>query len=201
VSRGRCVALALLGAGLELFAVTRDWVQARVSGGGDVAVSGSTAAGVVTALAWVVAAGAVALTLARPRARRPVALVVLAAAVGSAAATAAVLADPVGALRPAVTSATGTTTAELSRVTATPWPWVALVAAALVGAATVVAFRSAGRWATPSRRYESAGTSASDVRDAWQALDRGEDPTATDPGPDDLPEGVAVDRGRGDLPQ
>ncbi len=205
MSRGRTVALALLGAGAMVFAVTQDWARARVSGAGDVAVSGSTAAGVVAALAWVVAAGAVALTLARPRARRPLALVVLAAALGGAVATAAVLVDPAAALHPAVTSATGTTTAELSGVTATGWPWLALVGAVLVGTAAVATWRSAGRWATPSGRYENAVTTTADVRDAWQALDRGEDPTVAgsdDTNPDGGPAGgVGVEQGRGDLPQ
>ena len=205
MSRGRTIALALLGAGATLSAVTQDWARARVSGAGDVAVSGSTAAGVVAALAWVVAAGAVALTLARPRARRPLALVVLAAALGSAVATAAVLVDPAGALHPAVTSATGTTTAELSGVTATGWPWLALVGAVLVGTAAVAAWRSPGRWATPSGRYENAGTTPADVRDAWLALDRGEDPTvagSVETDPDGGPAGVVgVEQGRGDLPQ
>ena len=194
--RGRTVALLLLGAGLALASVTQDWVRATVVGAGDVAVSGSTAAGVVTALAWVAAAGAVAMTLARPRAGRALALVVLVAAAGSAAAVVSVLTDPAAALRPAVSAATGTTTAPLSGVATTPWPLLALVAAVTVAVAAASALVSAGRWAAPADRYEAATSSTADTRDAWQALDRGEDPTGSDPAGSG-----AVDQGRGDLPQ
>jgi hypothetical protein len=177
VSRGRTVALVLLGCALMLGSVTQDWARGTVVGSGAVAVSGSTAAAVVTALALAAAAGAGALTLARPRARRPLALAILLAAAGSAWATVTVLTDPAAALRPAVTVATGTTTAELTGVGTTLWPVPALLGAALVAVAGVWATAGAGRWPAGATRYEGPVAAAADPRDAWQAMDRGEDPT------------------------
>jgi Tryptophan-associated transmembrane protein (Trp_oprn_chp) len=177
VSKGRTAALVLLGCALMLGSVTQDWARGTVVGGGAVAVSGSAAAGVVTALAWAAAAGAGALTLARPGGRRPLAAAILLAAAGSAWVTVTVLTDPAAALRPAVTAATGTTTAELTGVGTTLWPLPALLGAALVAGAGAWATARAGRWPTAATRYEGPVASSADPRDAWQAMDRGEDPT------------------------
>ena len=64
------------------------------------------------------------------------------------------------------------------QMTVTPWPWVCLVAGALtiVTGAGVAAF--ADRW--PSRSARRTGELVGDSRSAWDALDRGEDPTLAD---------------------
>ena len=63
-------------------------------------------------------------------------------------------------------------------MTVTLWPWVCLVAGALtiVTGAGVAAF--ADRW--PSRSARRTGELVGDSRSAWDALDRGEDPTLAD---------------------
>ena len=177
VSRGRTVALVLLGCALMLASTTQDWARGTVDGAGAVAVSGSAAAGVVGALAWAAAAGAGALSLAQGGARRPLAVVILLAAVGGAWATVVVLTDPAAALRPAVTAATGTTAAALTGVGTTGWPWPALLGAALVATAGAGATARADRWPVAAARFEPVAGTAADPRDTWQALDRGEDPT------------------------
>ena len=64
------------------------------------------------------------------------------------------------------------------QMTVTPWPWVCLVAGAMtiVTGAGVAAF--ADRW--PSRSARRTGELVGDSRSAWDALDRGEDPTLAD---------------------
>ena len=64
------------------------------------------------------------------------------------------------------------------QMTVTLWPWVCLVAGALtiVTGAGVAAF--ADRW--PSRSARRTGELVGDSRSAWDALDRGEDPTLAD---------------------
>jgi uncharacterized membrane protein (TIGR02234 family) len=76
------------------------------------------------------------------------------------------------------------------------WPSMALVAGVLGGAAGLLVVLRGRRWPGMGRRYERAGDDASATRAAarprtdedraqaaWQALDRGEDPTA-DPAAD-----------------
>jgi hypothetical protein len=70
--------------------------------------------------------------------------------------------------------------------TATSWPWLAVVAAApvvLAGATTVVRGRGwsglSARYDAPSDQTGSTGSTAPTEPDvAWDALSRGEDPTA-----------------------
>ena len=64
------------------------------------------------------------------------------------------------------------------QMTVTPWPWVCLVAGAMtiVTGAGIAAF--ADRW--PSRSARRTGELVGDSRSAWDALDRGEDPTLAD---------------------
>jgi hypothetical protein len=52
------------------------------------------------------------------------------------------------------------------------------VAGAVVAAAATVAMVRAGRWRRPHRAPAERGTGESSSRDTWDALDRGEDPTA-----------------------
>jgi uncharacterized membrane protein (TIGR02234 family) len=98
------------------------------------------------------------------------------------------------------------TAAGLSRttavhVTATAWPWAAMAGGLLLLLAGLLALRYGSRWPAMSSRYDrpprlrggapaaSGGPAAGRKRapvdpdrpeSLWQALDRGEDPTATD---------------------
>jgi uncharacterized membrane protein (TIGR02234 family) len=73
----------------------------------------------------------------------------------------------------------------------TPWWAVCAAGLALVVAGAVVVLVAGGRWSGLSSRYERPGvppaapaspTSPSEA-EVWQALDRGEDPTASDEPP------------------
>lgn len=59
-----------------------------------------------------------------------------------------------------------------------PVRWAALLGGLLVGAGALLAVLRAHRWPQPRRRHDApAGRRRDSPRDAWDALDRGEDPT------------------------
>jgi hypothetical protein len=147
--------------------------QVRVSGGGVTDVTTPAA----TALAVVGLAGAGAVLLVRPVARRLVAVVVLAAGVGIVLSALAV-------------PHTGASTVGFGARTApqrTGWAWLLVASGALTGLGAVTMLARAGRWPVSGRSYtrsparpsgaDDEARAAADARRAWDALDRGEDPT------------------------
>jgi uncharacterized membrane protein (TIGR02234 family) len=188
LTRGAVLGTALLGAALTLLAVSRTWVAADVPDlpAADVGVTGRQAAPVVAAVALAAAAAAVVLATAG-RAVRLVAAVALAAAgAGVVAGTLAVVADPDGAVRPAVTEASGVTGTEVAAELRL-WPWPAAAGGVLLAAAGLAGLAGARTWPAPARRYEraagtpGAGHDPADDAATWDALSRGEDPTAAQP--------------------
>ncbi len=110
--------------------------------------TGGQAAG-PAALALVAAAGAGAVLLVRNRTRVLLGVVLLAAAAG------------------------------LVAVGLSPVRWAALTGAALVGPGALLVVLRARGWPQPRGRYEATPDRRTGTpRDAWDALDRGEDPTA-----------------------
>lgn len=186
-SSRRTVVLLALAAGLVLLiATTQTWV--RASGLGEtsalqsVEIAGSDIARGVTALALVVLAGAVAVTIARRIARLIIGVLMLAAAVISGWSVLQVILDPAEAAGAALGEVTGTTEFAQSYDTA-PAVWAALVAAALLLLTSVVLLLASGRW-EESRRHSStaeepAAADAEEVDefDLWDGLSAGEDPT------------------------
>jgi hypothetical protein len=128
----------------------------------------------VRALGVVVLAGAPALLAVRGRLRAAVGGVLLLAGAGALWATVGVVRDP------------GAAVAAGADVAVTSRPWLALAAAVgaiAVGALVVV---RGGSWPALGRRYEApaarraaATGPVADGAQAWDALDRGEDPTGT----------------------
>jgi uncharacterized membrane protein (TIGR02234 family) len=180
------VGCCLAGASLALFALSRVWsVQLTARPGlSDLrtARTGGAELPWLPALALVALAGAGALLATRGVARRAVgvllAVVGVAMAVGAVAARAGL--DP-GAAGPG----------------ATLWPVACVLGAAAVTLGGWWAVRHGHRWPAMGARYErrtvgratAAGAAPAgqtpvdqpraDTRDAWDALDRGEDPTVT----------------------
>lgn len=192
-SRRLAVLLVLAGALAALLSGTQRWVGAAVRdvpGTDTVSAAGGSVAAGVPALALVALAGAVVLLTAGPVARTLAAILLLAAGPGITVLAVLVLADPAAALAPALTAATGTRGGVARDVAVTAWPVLAAVAGALVAAGAAVALARGRFWPGPSRRYErdgapsgaaAASTPAPTTRnelDDWNALSRGEDPTA-----------------------
>ncbi len=193
--RARWVLVLLTGGLLLAAGALPVWVRAAgrsaLTGEVPVLVTGSAAAPAVPAAALVVLAAGVAVPLAGRLGRWLVVLVVGGAGALAAGAAVAVLVDPGPAARVAAAAGTGVT--GLARpATTTAWPWLTvLVGAALVALAAALA-RASSRWTVRAGRYErgrpAPGTAVEppdDDRAAWDALTRGEDPTAAPPAPRD----------------
>ena len=185
------VGLCLAGSLLVLLTASRTWVEVVVLRGAvlpetTVAVSGVDLVSGLRAIAAVGLAGVLALLATRRAGRLLVG--VLLAACGAAVVVLvvrllgrlereAVLTGPVLALSPVGVRADAA---------ATPWPWLCLVGGLLLAAAGVLVAVRGRRWAEMSRRYDApaarppASSAEGGERAAWEALDRGEDPTATD---------------------
>lgn len=182
------VVLATLAAGgLAFFAAGRTWAEAEIVSEGlapaTVAVSGTDAQPLVSALALVVVTTALAILAAGPRLRRVVgALTILAAGTG------AVVVPRSGSdrLTDALTSAAEKSAAytgpgSLGDVSNGPWSLVtiaAFVIAVVLGALTV---RFGPQWPTMGSRYDapSSRPPTDDLSDTdmWKAMDDGHDPT------------------------
>jgi uncharacterized membrane protein (TIGR02234 family) len=186
------VGVALAGAVLALFAGTRTWATAAVPDlpAADVGVSGRQAAPVVVAVALAAAAAVVVAATSGRVVRLVAAAALVAGGLGIAAASLTVAADPRGAVRPAVTAATGVTDpTRAGDARTTFWPYPAALGGVLIAVAGLGGLAGGRSWPAPGRRFEvgdappaassadAAARRAGDDVATWDALSRGEDPT------------------------
>ena len=181
------VLLCLLGAFVVLVGGGRDWVIVDVAGNGllpprRLGVEGSELVAGVRALGLVGLAGVVALAATRRWGRAVVGVLlvlvglgVLLSVVGADLAAEAARSAPVAQAGGA--DGDGRTTA---------WPVVTGVGGLLLAAAGSLVTLRGRRWAALGRRYDApaarpAPAAPSGTAQLWDALDRGEDPTAADP--------------------
>lgn len=183
------VVLATLAAGgLAFFAAGRTWAEAEVVTDGlapaTVSVSGTDAQPLVSALALVVVASALAILAAGPRLRRVVGgLTILAAAAGAVV----VPRSGSGRLADALVSAAEKSPAfsgpgSLSEVSHRPWDLVAIAAFVVAVVLGAITLRFGPQWPTMGSRYDAPSShppknDPSDT-DMWKAMDDGHDPTA-----------------------
>lgn len=188
LTRGAAVTAALAGGLLLLLAAGRRWFSVTATGAvpqPPVHLSGRTLEPGTAALAFVALAGAGALLAARGLLRRGVGLLLV--VVGAGAATLVLRGGLLpGAAGRALTSADDTLVGSgAAHASGTPWPLLALVACALVLAAGALTVLRSARWDTLGARYDAptaparaAEETTPSSRGTWDALDRGEDPTA-----------------------
>ncbi len=197
--------VTIIGAGLALLSWSRTWYELRLTdaaaGGEAIAVPGSVASPALAALGLAGLALVAALAIAGPGIR--IVLGVLEIILGGCVLLAAgiSLGDPIGAVAPAVTDATGVTgagpTAELvASATATAWPVAAIAGGVLLVLAGIAVLVTGTRWPASSRRYRGARLADADeprsagdreraasdrAIDDWDELSRGDDPTDEEP--------------------
>jgi hypothetical protein len=188
--KSRIILATTVVAVLTLISSTQTWFSVVLSDGAALEVDGQVGAPALSALALTSLVLVGALSIAGPVFR--VVFGVLQVLIGVAIVFSAVLAvtDPVAAAAPAVSVATGVAGTESVRglvtsIALSPWPWLALVAGALIvllGAAIVVTGRS---WPGSTRKYqtttrlEDPSAPRSSVDD-WDSLSHGDDPTTKD---------------------
>lgn len=185
--RGRWVVLLLVAAAVTGATTMPAWFRATgtsaLAGDVEVAVTGSQAAPGVLAAAVVLLAAAGAVGLVGRVARWVVVVVVAVAGVVVVASVVAVLQDPEPVATVVVAAATGVS-ALTGPVAVTPWPWVASAVGLLDVLAGIGLACASARWGATTRRHvpTTAATAAGEVdddRSAWDALTRGDDPTAS----------------------
>lgn len=186
VRRGTLV-LAVLACAAILFGLGQlAWLHARTRGlaGTDIfiAVQGSDAAPVVTALALVAAAAAFTYAIGRRMLALGSSAVIALAGLLVVLAVAQALTNPAGAAAGAVAENTGILGAAL-QVTPTAWPYPAGGVGVVLAAVGVVASRTALRLdsGAPTRYARDASTAGKtqriDSAAAWDSLSHGDDPT------------------------
>lgn len=180
--------LCAVGAFLLLVAAGRAWVAVQLAATPllppqALAVSGSDLLPGLGALGLVGLAGVPALAATRGRGRVVLGAVLLALGAGTAALVLQRVAGGLGAsaLRTTVVREAGAGTTQTS---VTAWPWLGLLGAVLLTAAGLLVAVRGRRWEALGRRYEPPApreAAPAGERDLWEALDRGDDPTAGDP--------------------
>ncbi len=183
--------LVLVGSGLVLLSAGRDWVDVVVAQPAPlparaVVRTGADVAGGLRALGVLGLAGVAALAATRALGRLLVGVLLSASGAGAVAVSASALAR--GAL-----AGLGEQGRTLGAGGPDPafsgWPLAALAGGALLAVGGLVVALRGRRWAQLSARYEAPaaraeGTARRPARpevEAWEALDRGEDPTGGDP--------------------
>lgn len=187
----------LVGAGIVVLAQGRTWVTLdRAPATGVVtalthgSLSGDQSAPGVLALAWVAAAGAVAVTLAGRRLARVCAVLLALAGLGVVALATQVLTDPARVAGEATRGATGLVDAAPPAAALTAWVGVGLAGGVVITLAALGVWLGAAHWTTGRSAAAAAsaargGPSATGNRSAreespeplWEAISRGEDPT------------------------
>lgn len=187
--RGRAVSvlLVLLGGAVLLIGSTQTWLTAELEET-TLAVPGAAASPVLQPLALAALAPALVLALAGTVLRYI--LGVLAALLGFVLVVTIspiAFAPPVSSVASTVTEHTGLAGLEavdalVVTITATPWPLISLVAAALVVLGGTSTVSTARHWKRSGRRYETTAAAPSDgpldAIDSWDDLSHGQDPTS-----------------------
>jgi uncharacterized membrane protein (TIGR02234 family) len=183
------VLACLLGAALALFASSATWARTDVldaaTAGGQAAaaplavkLSGGDLTPAVNALGLLGLAATVALVATRGIGRRLVGVLLAAAGVGVMVYAARIGADPGPTVRAAqhVVALAPSGHPRVGPIRLTVAPWAALVGGLAFAGAGMVAAVFGPRWPAMGGRYQ---TRSRRPLDAWEAIERGQDPTAS----------------------
>jgi uncharacterized membrane protein (TIGR02234 family) len=199
-TRWPVVLAALAGAALVLLASGRVWVEGTVqglSGPVDVVATGRESQPVLPALALLAGAAAAVLAIGGRMVRRFAAVALGLAGVAVVLVTtgrAVSAARLAGTLDPAAARVSGVRGVTAQAVAVSGWPWAAVAGGAVVAAAGLLALVAGRAWPDGGTRYDRTGPVAGpgpgpsgpdqdeppvdDPAAVWDALSRGEDPTA-----------------------
>ncbi|ODT22128.1 Trp biosynthesis-associated membrane protein [Microbacterium sp. SCN 69-37] len=199
-ARSYAVLAIIAGGALAIISSTQTWLDVALDAGAtaSLTVAGAKAFTLLAPLSLAALALGLALTVVGRVLRYAfgaVAVVIGGTLLVGAARIA--IEHPVDAVAAAVTTATGLSGTEaiaglVATITATPWPWLTVVAGALIGAGGILTLATSHRWRGSGRRYRTDAASASatpaasgaaasrphDAIDSWDDLSHGDDPTA-----------------------
>jgi uncharacterized membrane protein (TIGR02234 family) len=177
--------LVLAGSALLLLGAGRAWVDLALPQPPPLPPSnevrtGSDLVGGLSPLGLVGLAGVAALAATRGRGRVAVGVLLVVTAVVAAVATLRTVSR--GALPALATDRPGLQVVTNEPLGFTAWPWVVVAGAVLLGLGGLLVAVRGQHWAALSARYEPPAARAQRPArpevEAWEALDRGEDPTA-----------------------
>jgi uncharacterized membrane protein (TIGR02234 family) len=159
--------------------------------------TGRQAQPVLPALGLIGGAAGVVLAICGPVVRWFAAAALLLAGAGAAASAVVRVSDLAGLLQPQAARVSGVAGTAVQGGQLSAWPWLAVAAGGLIALAGIIAAVSGPAWSGADRRYRRPGETATvpepspadqrseqqpvvaDPLDTWDALSRGEDPTAT----------------------
>jgi uncharacterized membrane protein (TIGR02234 family) len=174
-SAGPSCATIAVGVIVVLVSSSPGWLRVVLKmGAGTIKLTGRGAAPAVVPLGLVAAAGLVAIALVRAWVRRVLAVLIAVSGAGVFAAAVRVVAGPDSVARG---SDKVKQAGEVASVHLGGAPYVGLLGAALIIAGAIVVAVTCGHWPAPGRRYERVNANAGRPVDAWEALERGDDPT------------------------
>ncbi|QOC25622.1 Trp biosynthesis-associated membrane protein [Microbacterium hominis] len=199
-ARSFAVLAIIAGGALAIISSTQTWLDVTLDAGATAAlqVAGAKAFTMLAPLSLAALALGLALTVVGRALRYAFgALALLIGGTLTVAAARIAIEQPLDAVAAAVTTSTGLSgTAAIAglvtSVTATPWPWLTVVAGVLIVAGGALTIATAHLWRRSGRRYRTDGgtgagaaapsaTAASrpyDAIDSWDDLSHGDDPTA-----------------------
>ncbi|MEV8215617.1 Trp biosynthesis-associated membrane protein [Leifsonia sp. NPDC077715] len=190
--------LLVVGSGLALLAATQTWFSIRLTDTANhsatISVAGSVAAPALTALALAGLALTAALAIAGPVFRIVLALLGILLGVSVLVSAITAVSDAVRASASAITSATGVAGDASVRhlvhsVETQFWPWLAIVAGAVIVLASAAVIVFSRVWPGPSRKYQTR-FAGEDGRPAEEVVaEAAEDGSAAADAADDTPEG------------
>lgn len=189
--RGRSLSVSgfLLAGAIGIISSTQTWLTVeRADAGEAILVPGASALVLLAPLSLAVLALGAALSIAARPLRLVFAVLAGAASVFLAWSTLQLLAAPIEAVGPAVTEATGLAGGGalddvVEAIVPTAWPIIAMVAWAILLAASVVVLVTWRGWKAGGRRYRTDAAEKAhregpvDAVDSWDELSRGTDPT------------------------
>ena len=188
----RVVLLGIAGGVLATVVAGRDWAQAEAGQAPmtqKVSATGGDLSGAVSALGLAGIAGALALLATARWGRVLVGLLMVASGAGVAVGALDARSVSHAAKVLGTTAGTKGVGTSVTAVSMSPWPYVAVAAGLIVAAAGLVAVVRGQSWPGLSSRYDApaarqrqaaatARAHAETPKGLWDALDRGEDPTA-----------------------
>lgn len=186
------LAAAIAAAGVTIVSGRRPWLTGRVDdavlGAGRISGTGTQVVTGLVAIALVLAAAVVAAATAGAVLRRLTLAVAAVAAIGLAVLSGRAVLERDAVLGRIAADASGRTGQVSVSATATIWPYAVLAAAVLAAGVAALGLANARTWRGLGQRYDApagsdvAGDRGQRVLDAWDRLDRGEDPTTGSPG-------------------
>jgi uncharacterized membrane protein (TIGR02234 family) len=178
-SRALAFGCLLVGGALAVLASAQPWWRGSGEGAAVRFTGSQVTGGLSQALAIAALVGTLLMLGLRSRGRRVVGGVLLLVGVGVAVAAGSWMQPRTDATR------SHASTLDTFGLAATVWPWICVLAGALIAAGATLTMITASSWSSAAERFQAGSNQAQlDTIDApaklWKAMDAGVDPTADD---------------------